>query len=120
MYGKIEISLVLQTHLREQPLGCPQAGSLEGMHQRLVSNELWGVIEPLLPPEPPKPKGGRPRLSNREALESIAFALTTGTALEEVSGPLGSPSGITCWRHLKEWRECGVWDEIYPMLDTCR
>src|SRR3712207_3799013 len=29
--------------------------------KRLVSDELWEPVEPLLPPEPDKPKGGRPR-----------------------------------------------------------
>jgi transposase len=31
------------------------------MSKRLVSDELWEVVGPLLPEEPPKPKGGRPR-----------------------------------------------------------
>ena len=39
-----------------------------GIGTPLVSDELWSVIEPLLPPEPPKTKGGRPRVSNRAAL----------------------------------------------------
>ena len=43
------------------------------MRQRLVSDELWEVVEPLLPPESPELKGGRPRLSDRAALEGIAF-----------------------------------------------
>jgi hypothetical protein len=30
------------------------------MSKELVSDELWEIIEPLLPEEPPKPKGGRP------------------------------------------------------------
>jgi len=28
------------------------------MAKMLVSDELWEMIAPLLPPEPPKPKGG--------------------------------------------------------------
>jgi transposase len=31
----------------------------------LVPDELWAVIEPLLPPEPAKPQGGRPRVADR-------------------------------------------------------
>ncbi|HYG82455.1 MAG TPA: IS5/IS1182 family transposase, partial [Pyrinomonadaceae bacterium] len=31
------------------------------MAKPLITDELWAVIEPLLPPEPPKTKGGRPR-----------------------------------------------------------
>lgn len=29
------------------------------MARELVTDELWEVIEPLLPEEPPKPNGGR-------------------------------------------------------------
>ncbi len=38
-------------------------------NKALVTDELWEVIEPLLPEEPPKPKGAsRPRVPNRAAL----------------------------------------------------
>jgi transposase len=30
--------------------------------KQLVPDELWTIIEPLLPPEPSKPNGGRPRV----------------------------------------------------------
>jgi hypothetical protein len=39
----------------------------------LVGDELWEVIEPLLPPEPPKPKGGRPRVPARVSLSGIGI-----------------------------------------------
>jgi transposase len=48
------------------------------MAQPLVSDELWEIIEPLLPPEPPKPKGGRPRIPDRAALTGIIFVLKSG------------------------------------------
>ncbi len=38
-----------------------------------VSDDLWAVVAPQLPPEPPKPKGGRPRVSDRAALTGIIF-----------------------------------------------
>ncbi|WP_037226055.1 transposase, partial [Roseomonas gilardii] len=41
------------------------------MAKPLVSDDLWAAIEPLLPPEQPKPKGGRPRLADRAALTGI-------------------------------------------------
>jgi hypothetical protein len=34
----------------------------------IVSDELWQLIEPLLPPELPTPKGGRPRIPDRQCL----------------------------------------------------
>ncbi len=33
----------------------------------LVTDKLWSIIEPLLPKSPPGPKGGRPRISDRQA-----------------------------------------------------
>src|SRR5215211_8376146 len=38
------------------------------MAKELVTDELWETIEPLLPTEPPKPQGGRPRIDDRAAL----------------------------------------------------
>ncbi len=32
------------------------------MAKPLLPEAIWTTIEPLLPPEPPKPKGGRPRV----------------------------------------------------------
>jgi transposase len=51
------------------------------MAKPIVHDELWAVIEPLLPPEPDKPKGGRPRVSNRDVLRGIVFVLRTGRVL---------------------------------------
>jgi len=48
------------------------------MGKELVSDELWEAIEPLLPPESPKPKGGRPRVGDRAALTGIVFVLKSG------------------------------------------
>jgi transposase len=52
------------------------------MSKPLVSDEPWTIIEPLLPPEPPKPKGGRPRVPNRAALTGIIFVLKSGIPWE--------------------------------------
>ena len=45
------------------------------MPKALVTDELWKVVEPLLPEEPPKPKGGRPRVPDQAALTGILFVL---------------------------------------------
>jgi Putative transposase of IS4/5 family (DUF4096) len=48
------------------------------MGKELVSDKLWETIEPLLPPDPPKSKGGRPRVPNRAVLAGIVFVLKSG------------------------------------------
>jgi transposase len=48
------------------------------MAEPLVSDALWALIAPLLPTRPPRPKGGRPPLDDRKALEGVVFVLRTG------------------------------------------
>jgi hypothetical protein len=52
------------------------------MAKELVTDEMWEVIEPLLPEEPPKPKGGRPRIDDRSALTDILFVLKSSIPWE--------------------------------------
>ncbi len=86
------------------------------MSKRLVSEELWRVIEPLLPPEPLKPKGGRPRVPDRAALGGIIFVLRSGIPWEMLPPEMGCGSGITCWRRLRDWQEAGVWERLHRVL----
>jgi len=86
------------------------------MSKQLVSDELWQVIEPLLPPEPPKPKGGRPRVPDRAALRGIIFVLRSGIPWEMLPPEMGCGSGITCWRRLRDWQEAGVWGRLHRVL----
>ena len=89
------------------------------MSKPLLSDRLWAVIEPLLPPEPLKPKGGRPRVSDRAALTGILFVLRSGTPWE-LPREMGCGSGMApdqvrgrlCWRRLRDWQRAGVWDRL--------
>ncbi len=82
----------------------------------LVTDELWTIIEPLLPPEPPKPKGGRPRVSDRAALTGIIFVLKSGIPWEMLPQEMGCGSGVTCWRRVRDWDEAGVWERLHQTL----
>lgn len=86
------------------------------MAKPLVSDELWESIEPLLPPEPPKPKGGRPRVSDRAALTGIIFVLKSGIPWEMLPQEMGCGSGMTCWRRLRDWQDAGVWAQLHRVL----
>ena len=82
----------------------------------LVSDELWAVVAPLLPPEPPKPKGGRPRVPDRAALTGVIFVLKSGIPWEMLPQELGCGSGVTCWRRLRDWQAAGAWDRLHREL----
>ena len=86
------------------------------MSQPLVSDALWAVIEPLLPPEPLKLKGGRPRVPDRAALMGILFVLRSGIPWEMLPQETGCGSGMTCWRRLREWQQAGVWERLQRVL----
>src|SRR5215212_2121835 len=86
------------------------------MAKELVTDELWEVVEPLLPEEPPKPKGGRPRIDDRAALTGILFVLKSGIPWEMLPKEMGCGSGMTCWRRLREWQEAGVWEQLHLIL----
>lgn len=91
------------------------------MAEPLVSDELWDVLEPLLPKHKPGPKGGRPRVEDRKALTGILFVLKSGIPWEMLPQEMGCGSGMTCWRRLEEWQEAGVWDQLhYEMLKRLR
>ena len=86
------------------------------MSKPLVSDEPWSFIEPLLPPEPPKPKGGRPRIPPRATLTGLLFVLRSGIPWELLPPELGCGSGVTCWRRLRDWQEAGVWEGLHRAL----
>jgi transposase len=48
------------------------------MAAALVPDTLWELIEFLLPPPVPKPRGGRPCLSDRKCRSGIIFVLRSG------------------------------------------
>ena len=76
-----------------------------------ISDTLWEEIKPLLPPEPAKPRGGRPRTDNRKAMEAILYILHTGCRWDDVPRSLGARS--TVYRRFQEWRKTGVYQRMW-------
>jgi transposase len=87
-----------------------------GMSKPLLADQLWSRIEPLLPPQRARPKGGRPLVSNRSALTGILFVLRSGIPWEMLPEEMGCGSGMTCWRRLRDWRRAGVWHKLHRVL----
>jgi transposase len=82
----------------------------------LVTDELWAILEPLLPKQRRHRKGGRPPVPNRAALTGILFVLQTGIPWEYLPQEMGCGSGVTCWRRLRAWQRRGVWKRLHRTL----
>lgn len=76
----------------------------------IIDDELWALIEPLLPPPKPRRKRhpGRRPVSDRAALNGILFVFKTGIRWCDLSIKLGFGSGPTCWRRLRDWQKAGL------------
>ena len=87
------------------------------MAYSLVPDLLWEEIEPLLPPEPSKPDGGRPRADNRACLTGIMFVLRTGCPWGMIPRELiGGIDPTTCWRRFRDWTRARVWRKLHRRL----
>ena len=88
------------------------------MSKLLVEDELWELVEPLLPA--PKPRRfrhpGRKPLDNRAALTGILFVLKTGLPWNDLPREMGCGSGAACWVRLHEWHRLGVWKTLHSVL----
>ncbi len=85
------------------------------MGKLLVPDELWTLIEPILPRHEPSPRGGHPRVPDRVCLTGILFVLKTGIPWEAFPREMGC-SGMTLWNRLDEWRRAGVWPALHRRL----
>src|SRR2546423_8298016 len=87
------------------------------MAKPLVSDELWELVEPLIPKVERRYRfPGRKRIDDRKVLTGILFVLQTGIPWEYLPQEMGCGSGMTCWRRLKEWQEPGVWERLHEVL----
>jgi transposase len=87
------------------------------MAEPLVTDELWAIVEPLIPKVPRRYRyPGRKRIDDRKVLTGILFVLKTGIAWEQLPAELGCGSGVTCWRRLREWQQAGVWQRLHETL----
>lgn len=85
------------------------------MAKVLVDDELWAIIEPLLPKWKPSPKGGQPPKPDRLCLSGILFVLKTGIAWEDFPQEMGC-CGMTLWNRLHAWMKAGVWSRLHQVL----
>ena len=87
----------------------------DAMGKLLVPDELWALVEPILPKHPYVPGVGKPRVPDRVCLTGIIFVLKTGIPWEDFPQEMGC-CGMTLWNRLDEWRRAGVWEQLHRLL----
>lgn len=92
------------------------------MREKVLTDELWARLEPLIPVRPRRFRHpGRKRANDRAALEGILYAVRTGIGWNRLPAALFGASGATCWRRLTKWHEAGVWQRLHePLLAELR
>ena len=75
-----------------------------------IPDALWEQIQPLLPPSFPKPRGVRPCMDNRKAMEAILYVLRTNCSWKALPRSLGDKS--TVHDRFLEWQKAGVFQRI--------
>lgn len=78
---------------------------------REIPEDLWQLIEPLLPPDKPPGSNGRPPVPNRTVLNGILYVLRTGCQWKMV--PREYSSGSTCHLRFQTWVRAGIFRRIW-------
>jgi len=84
----------------------------------ILDDDLWVLIEPLLPPPKRRRKrySGRKPIAHRQALTGILYVLRSGVPWSMMPQEMGCGSGMSCWRRLRAWQRRGVWKRIHEVL----
>ena len=78
-----------------------------------IPDDLWVLMEPLLPPAPSHRFGGhRPRVDNRRAMDAIFFVARTGCQWNALN-VTGLCSSSAAHRRFQEWTAAGVFQRLW-------
>ena len=76
-----------------------------------LSQQEWERIEPLLPRQKKRPKGGRPPMDDRKAMTAILYVLRTGCQWKALPRSLGA--GSTVHQRFQEWVGAKVFKKMW-------
>lgn len=79
-----------------------------------VTDAQWNELSPLLPP--PKRRGRRRTIEQREVINGILYVVRSGCAWRMV--PHDLPPWGTLWWYFRRWRLDGTWERVHEALRT--
>lgn len=80
---------------------------------RLVPDELWAIVEPLVPGFTPRRQGGGTApVDARAVFTAIVYVLTSGCAWRHLPGEFGV-TVPTAHRRFTAWTAAGLWPRLH-------
>lgn len=80
--------------------------------EKLLSDDQWDLIEPLLPPQ--RSGKGRPMRDHRQVVEGVIYRYRCGIAWRDLPTSFGPWQ--TVWKRHRRFSEDGTWDRIHQAL----
>jgi putative transposase len=77
----------------------------------VLSDAVWERAQPLLPPRPSHPKGGRPAKDDRQMLGAILYILRTGMQWNALPRELGAST--TVYDRFRAWERDGFFARLW-------
>jgi transposase len=85
----------------------------DALSQRLVPDELWALVAPLVPQFTPRRQGGGTTpVDDRAVFTAIVFVLTSGCAWRHLPPSFGV-TVPTAHRRFTEWTRAGLWSRVH-------
>jgi transposase len=86
------------------------------LSKRLVPDELWELVVPLLPPFAARPQGGGTvPCDERAVFTAVVYVLTSGCAWRHPPPTFGT-SPVTVHRRFTVWTEAGLWRRLHRVV----
>lgn len=82
------------------------------MPRSFLTDEMWGKLAPLLPPE--RGGKGRPQKAHRPWIKAILWKHRTGAPWRDLPEEFGSWKSIYC--RFNRWSNAGVWQSLLEAL----
>lgn len=86
---------------------------VDALSRRLVPDELWALVEPLMPSFSARPQGGgRAPVADRAVFTAVVYVLTSGCPWRLLP-PSFRVTVPTAHRRFTEWTKAGLWRRLH-------
>jgi transposase len=86
------------------------------LSRRLVPDQMWALVQPLIPVPKVRPQGGgRSRVGDRAVFVAVVYVLTSGCAWRRLPVSFGI-AVPTAYRRFVEWNGVHLWERLHESM----